>query len=284
MENVLLDIDGIQLNYYICGNVKGPTIICLHGLAGSATYSFAELITLLSDHFYVIAIDQPGHGKSTSFKNEEDYLFSKLAKFYERVFEKISDKPFYLLGHSWGADVALNCAKQFPSKLKGIILLDGGFTFPEFQKGMTFSIVHDAWNNYMEQTKFYQLADIFDFFKRYTKRWNRIHEQSLSTIFMKKEKYELIASKFTVLSIIKAFFEEPFSSTYPFISSPLLLIHATEPIGLDVARARGISQLQNDIKDVTIVSLSGTGHMVQWDEPSMVSEKITSWVIRNKDS
>ena len=278
MENHLLKIDEMEVNYYEWGSLDKPTIVLLHGLAGSALYSFFELTQHLENQFHLIIIDQPGHGKSTPFTNEEDYLFSNFAKWYDKVFNQLLGKPFYILGHSWGADVALHYTKLFPDKIKGVILLDGGFTFPEYQEDITFSTIYNAWDEYMDNTKFETFEEIIAEFSLYTKNWNKNKEQMLSTIFLKNEKFELIASKFTVLSIIKAFFEEPFSTTYPFIKAPLVLIHATEPVELDAARKRGISQLKKDIKDLSIVSLNETGHMVQWDEPEEVSENIKRWV------
>lgn len=278
MENIILELDGAKLSYFAAGDYNNPTIVCLHGLAGSAYYSFAELSKKLSNHFHLILIDQPGHGKSASFKNEEDYLFSNLASWYEKVFDSILDKPFFILGHSWGADVALHYAKHYPEKIKGVILLDGGFTFPEFQEEMTFSIAYEGWNTYIDNAKYSDWEEILGEYSTFTKRWNSTIEQSVTSIFTKKEKYELIASKFTVLAIIKAFFEEPFTTTFPYIKSPLLLVHATEPKELQAAREKGISQLKIDIKESTIIKIKDTGHMIQWDKPDEVSSEIIKWV------
>jgi pimeloyl-ACP methyl ester carboxylesterase len=278
MENIILELDGAKLSYFAAGDYKNPTIVCLHGLAGSAYYSFAELSKKLSNHFHLILIDQPGHGKSASFKNEEDYLFSNLASWYEKVFDSILDKPFFILGHSWGADVALHYAKHYPEKINGVILLDGGFTFPEFQEDMTFSIAYDGWNTYIDNAKYSDWEEILGEYSTFTKRWDSTIEQSVTSIFTKKEKYELIASKFTVLAIIKAFYEEPFTTTYPYIKSPLLLVHATEPKELQAAREKGISQLKIDIKESTIIKLKDTGHMIQWDKPDELSSEIIKWV------
>lgn len=278
MEHRYLEIDGKKVSYYMEESSDKPIIVCLHGLAGSAIYSFSELSKQLGYHFQLLLIDQPGHGNSTPFTREEEYLFSSLAGWYDKVLASLLSKPFYLLGHSWGADVALHYAKYYPEKVKGIILLDGGFTFPEFQEEMTFSFALDGWDSYMDQAKYDTWEDIIREYRTFTKRWNETIEQSVSSIFVKKERYELIASKFTVLSIIKAFFNEPFTTAYPFIKSPLLLLHATEPGELEEARSKGISQLKNDIQDASIISMNQTGHMIQWDKPDEVSNLIIKWV------
>ncbi|MBY0097887.1 alpha/beta fold hydrolase [Mesobacillus maritimus] len=282
MKNIILALEGKSLSYYVGGDPEKPTVICFHGLAGSSLYSFAQLANQLKEHFHLILIDQPGHGKSSPFEKEKDYTFSSLAKWYEKVFEFLQLNEFYLIGHSWGADVALHYAKQYPSKVKGVILLDGGFTFPVFQEEMTFQKAYNGWSTYMDNhAKFTSWREVVDEFKGYTKAWNTIHEQSLSSIFIKKVKYELISSKFTILSIIKAFFNEPFTSTYTHIKSPLLLVHATEPQELDEARNKGIAQIKQEIKNASIVSMENTGHMLQWDKPKEVGDEIIKWVQKN---
>lgn len=278
MESSIFELEGKRVSYYSVGNSEKPTVVCLHGLAGSAVYSFSELSHKLSEHFHLLLIDQPGHGKSSSFEKEEDYLFSNLASWYEKVFEFLLDKPFYVLGHSWGADVVLHYAKHYPEKIKGVILLDGGYTFPEFQEEMTFTTAYEGWSSYIDHAKYNNWDEIVREYQTFTKQWNTVIAQSVTSIFSYNEKYELIASKFTVLSIIKAFFAEPFTSTYPYIQSPLLLIHATEPEELEVAREKGICRLKKDILEATIVSLTDTGHMIQWDKPEEVSSEIIRWI------
>ncbi|MFF3024069.1 alpha/beta fold hydrolase [Gottfriedia sp. NPDC057948] len=67
-------------------------------------YSFEELAIILVNKFHLIVFDHPGHGKTTAFDNEEDYLFSNLSNWYNKVFEQEITKPFFLMGHSWGAE------------------------------------------------------------------------------------------------------------------------------------------------------------------------------------
>jgi pimeloyl-ACP methyl ester carboxylesterase len=285
MKNYILELDGKKVNYYTEGDPEKPLIVCLHGLAGSAAYSFTNLSQQLSKFFHLLLIDQPGHGKSTSFKKEVDYLFSNLDTWYEKVFTSLIDQPFYLLGHSWGADVALHYAKFFPEKVKGVILLDGAYTFPEFQEEMTFSTAYNGWESYMANAEYNTWEDVLNEYRTYTKRWNQSIEHSVNSIFAKKNhRYELIVSKFTVLSIIKAFFEEPFSTAYPNIQSPLLLLHATEPEELHAAREKGIAQLRKDIKNVTIIPFEEAGHMIQWDQPEKVCAEIVRWINNNEEN
>jgi len=273
-------VDNKRVNYFEVGIKERPTIICLHGLVGSSIYSFKKLIVLLSNNFHVIAIDQPGHGRSSPFGTEDEYSFSNLAKWYEQIIPSITQKQYYILGHSWGADVALHIAKNDPGNVTGVILLDGGFTFPEFQEEATFSRMYHGWSYYMDHTTFQSWDEVLKGFEQYTKQpINNYAEEIQSILYFQEDRYELVASKFTVLSVIKAFYAEPFSATYPHINKPLLLLHATQPVNLDDARSKGIKEMKKHIKDVTITPIRDSGHMVQWDESGLVAEQICNWIL-----
>ncbi|MFJ8066409.1 alpha/beta fold hydrolase [Psychrobacillus sp. NPDC096426] len=279
MQNYKRIIDGSTVNYYEWGDINKGTIVCFHGLAGNGFFSFAEIAVLLENDFHLIIFDSPGHGETATFYKESDYMFSKLAKWYQRVIQQVVPGPFYVMGHSWGADLALHYTKHYPDTVLGIILLDGGFTFPHNQKEMTFDHAFNGWNDYMNQAVFSDWASVVQEYQTYTNKWDTNKEHYVSSIFKKTdERFELIVSKFTVLSIIKAFFKEPFSDTYPYIKVPLLLIHPSKPENLDEARAIGISQLKDDLDDVTVIAMEGTGHMVQWDEPDRTVIEIKRWI------
>jgi pimeloyl-ACP methyl ester carboxylesterase len=198
----------------------------------------------------------------------------------DQIVSEIVDGPFYLLGHSWGADMALHFTRFYPEMVLGLILLDGGFTFPHNQPEMIFDHVYKGWNDYMDQSVFADEEEIFQEYQTYTKRWDSRKELYAATLFNTAQDGKLVlrASKFTALAIIKAFFKEPFADAYPFINVPLLLIYASHPADLDSARAKGILQLQDNIEDLTVEKLANSSHMLQWDEPEQTASLIIQWL------
>ncbi|MEK6189418.1 MAG: alpha/beta hydrolase [Carnobacterium alterfunditum] len=280
MQNHKITTQEGIVNYYEYGNAGNPCIVCLHGLAGNSLYSFEELAFLLEGKFHLIIVDSPGHGKTTSFKNEDDYLFSNLATWLHQVIKKIVFGPFYVMGHSWGADVALHFTRFYPKRILGLIMLDGGFTFPQNQLEMTFTYAITGWNDYIEQSVFKNKEEIFQQYRTYTNRWDSQKENYSASLFKKREdgKFEMTASKFSILAIIKAFFKESFTAAYPFIEVPTLLLYAEFPKSLDMARTIGIGQLRNNIEDVTVKAITGSSHIVQWDEPEQTVAIVSEWI------
>lgn len=268
------------VNYHEFGNPDQPTVLCLHGLGGNGLYSFGELIPYLCKDFHVIILDNPGHGKTAPLPKEEDYLFSNLAAWVDQVVDRIIDGPFYIMGHSWGADIALHYTRFYPDNIAGLILLDGAFTFPHNQPEMSFDYAYTGWNDYMDRSIFNSEEEIFEEYRIYARQWDIQKERYAASLFTKTPdgKFELIVSKFSVLAIVKAFFKEPFREAYPFIKAPTLLIHAAHPKSLEQARIEGVRQLSEHIENLSVQSLENAMHMIQWDEPEMTSHSIIQWL------
>jgi pimeloyl-ACP methyl ester carboxylesterase len=89
---------------------SGPkTLICVHG-SGIWSHSFRQQISLLKEHYRVLALDLPGHGH-TIVKGEptsEKFTFESFVTMMDALFDAlgIRDEEAVLVGHSmgeWGA-------------------------------------------------------------------------------------------------------------------------------------------------------------------------------------
>ena len=102
---------------------EGRPVVLLHGLASTCRiWDFVG--PLLAQDFSVIAVDQRGHGDSG--KPEQGYDFASVGHDVARMLEGRGIESPVLVGHSWGADVALELAVARPELLQGIVFVDGG--------------------------------------------------------------------------------------------------------------------------------------------------------------
>lgn len=108
------------------GQQDRPVIFCLHGL-GSTALSFIEIAEVLKDEFRIIAVDAPGHGRTAPFANPEDYEMPRMAEWLEGVIQALKLKDFYFLSHSWGSFAHLFYLLENRDKVRGSILIDGGY-------------------------------------------------------------------------------------------------------------------------------------------------------------
>jgi pimeloyl-ACP methyl ester carboxylesterase len=270
-------IDNHTFCGYECGDSSLPSLVCLHGMTGDSK-TFLGLIEYLKEEFHLILLDSPGHGETEPLKDEDDYRFSSLVKLMNKVVQQLTDTPFYILGHSWGADLALHFAKVFPEKVKGVILIDGGYVFPEHINGVTEEKALTAWKEYIESSNYHSWDEIVKVYQAYTTRkWDKSLDAIISSNFKKvKDKYVLKADTFSLLSTIKAFYKEPCSTTYDRIKCPVLLFHATIP-ELDESRNMGIQKIKDSIRNIKIIGIENTKHNIHWDCPDIVANEILLW-------
>lgn len=74
---------------------------------------------LLDAKLAMTAFDMPGHGQSGDWNGQGEYQDVALA-----VAAGLIDKPLDLVGHSYGATVALRLAQKYPSKVRSLTLIE----------------------------------------------------------------------------------------------------------------------------------------------------------------
>ena len=102
---------------------EGRPVVLLHGLA-STSRIWDLTAPLLARDFSVIAVDLRGHGDSG--KPDAGYDFASVGGDVAALLEGRGIGRPVLVGHSWGADVALELAVARPDLLRGIVFVDGG--------------------------------------------------------------------------------------------------------------------------------------------------------------
>ena len=100
--------------------------LLIHGLASSSHIWDLVAPRLGRLGIETVAYDQRGHGRST--KPTSGYGFERTAADAAAVIRATGLRGPVVVGHSWGANVALELAVRHPRLVSGAILLDGGFS------------------------------------------------------------------------------------------------------------------------------------------------------------
>lgn len=116
--------DGVTLNYRLWqeGPRRRPLMVLLHGMASNMTRwsEFVEL-TSLKNSWDILRVDLRGHGQSF-------YRGKLSAEIWSRDLVRILDSEDYarvlLIGHSLGAQLALQFAGSYPQRTTGLVLID----------------------------------------------------------------------------------------------------------------------------------------------------------------
>jgi pimeloyl-ACP methyl ester carboxylesterase len=97
-------------------------MLLLHGLASNSRI-WDLTAPLLCERFRVVALDQRGHGLSSK---PGSYSFSETTADTAELARQLGLERPVVVGHSWGASVALQYAVDHPAQVAGVALIDGG--------------------------------------------------------------------------------------------------------------------------------------------------------------
>ncbi len=114
-------LHGHRIGYRRAG--RGPTLLLLHGIAGSSR-TWLPAMRLLQRDFTVLAPDFFGHGESA--KPPGDYSLGNLASSMRDLLHLLDIERVTVIGQSYGGGVALQFAYQFPERCERLVLVDAG--------------------------------------------------------------------------------------------------------------------------------------------------------------
>ena len=101
---------------------RGPAVVCLHSNASSSS-QWRALMKRLAPSHRVVAIDAIGAGKSSPWPDDSGPTLSDEAAFIEPVLAA-TEQPFVLIGHSYGAAIALVAALARPERIRALVLYE----------------------------------------------------------------------------------------------------------------------------------------------------------------
>jgi 2-succinyl-6-hydroxy-2,4-cyclohexadiene-1-carboxylate synthase len=110
-----------QFNYSFCGNYNQPLILFLHGFMGNC-HEFDGVISLLTQNFYCLTLDLPGHGKNQVLDSDEYYTIPNTAKGIINLLDILNISQCFLVGYSMGGRLALYLTLHFPERFPQVIL------------------------------------------------------------------------------------------------------------------------------------------------------------------
>jgi pimeloyl-ACP methyl ester carboxylesterase len=126
-----LERDGVSLHYVEwrpdAGAQPTPPLLLLHGLSSNARYW--DRLTQNLPNRRIVALDQRGHGLTGRPPHAPDagrgYAMEELLEDALFVIDELAlDKPV-VVGHSWGATVALELVGPRPALASALVFIDG---------------------------------------------------------------------------------------------------------------------------------------------------------------
>ena len=125
------NVNGLQFHFRDWGGRASPMLL-LHGLAShSGIWDLAAPI--LARRARVLALDLRGHGASA--KPDSGYDFDTVAKDVIGFCRIVGLRNPLVAGHSWGGNVAVHLAANYPAEFSRLVMVDGGYIEPSSLPG-----------------------------------------------------------------------------------------------------------------------------------------------------
>ncbi len=122
-----VEVDGVRLHYLEKG--EGPAVVLIHGnIVTAEDFVHGGLFDRLAANHRVIAIDRPGMGYSSRPRGRSWAPFQQ-AELFRHAFDALGIERPVVVGHSWGAMVAVALALNHPEAVRGLVLM-GGYYYP----------------------------------------------------------------------------------------------------------------------------------------------------------
>jgi pimeloyl-ACP methyl ester carboxylesterase len=119
-EQNVVTVQSLRVHYIESGT--GRTVVMIHGNAGSVEDFEFGVVERLSREYRVIAVDRPGHGRSERPAGKAATVEYQAELLHQTLLHLGITQPI-LVGHSWGAALALAYELKYPDEVSAMVLL-----------------------------------------------------------------------------------------------------------------------------------------------------------------
>jgi pimeloyl-ACP methyl ester carboxylesterase len=270
-----LEVGGLRLHYLERG--EGEPLVLLHGNAGMIQdFISSGLVDQAAEKYRVIVFDRPGFGYSERPRGTV-WTHAAQADLIHKALLQMGIRHATVLGHSWGASVALALALKYPSMVAGLVLASGYF-YPSLRgdvvilSGPSFPLVGDFMSHTISpilarmmrplfMRKIFSPAPIPKKFANFPKE-----------MAFRPSQIRASAAE-TALMIPDAFAS---CKDYSDLKMPLVIIAGDQDKLIDINSQS--ARLHREVAKSTLYRVSGVGHMVHQSATDAVMAAINEAV------
>ncbi len=253
---------------------KGRGVVCIHGSA-SSSLQWRSLMDRLSNRYQFFAPDLYGYGKSPAWRARQKMSVSDEVRLLESVFESIPT-GMSLIGHSWGAAVALKTALRYRQKLVSLVLFEPAqwsiliAEVPDSPASQEILRVRDHTLHFMERGNWLAAAECFLEYWVGLDIWNEMTNT---------RRMEVANSMHAVRHDWHASFHDPTTlSDLATIDVPVLLLTGSES---PTAARTLVQMIGTSLPLAKITEMSGVGHMGPITHSDQVNQVIEEFLLEH---
>ena len=250
---------------------EGPGVVCLHSNA-STSGQWRPLMDRLADTHHVLAPDTLGAGKGPPWPGAGTATLSDEVAVLEPVFERIGP-TFSLVGHSYGAAIALIAALTHPGRVERMVLYEPTIFAVLKEEPADYEAFDDIYDVVKESLAALELDDTGTAAERFidywagTGAWASIPEQRQAPV---------AASMVNIGGWSHALCEEPAGlDSFRSLDMPIrYLVGDASPI----SSRRVAERICEVLPQVELIELDGLGHMAPMTQPGAVNDLIADFL------
>ncbi|MGH9896411.1 MAG: alpha/beta fold hydrolase, partial [bacterium] len=123
-------VNGIHLHYQQMG--QGPDVVMIHGITGNLAIWHLEIVPALMQQCRLTTYDLRGHGYSDV--PPTSYTTADHASDLDHLLDTLGIKRAHLVGHSFGADIALHYTILHPERVQRLAVVEPGIPALTFMR------------------------------------------------------------------------------------------------------------------------------------------------------
>ena len=269
--------------HYLDWAGDGRPVVALHGAASSCHW-YDLTIPFLEGSHRVIAPDQRAHGQTD--QPPTGYDWPTLAGDVVGAMDQLGVPRAVVVGHSWGASVALGVAALHPERVSALGMIDGGFGGGPRSPGMT-------WEDFKQRLS---PRDIYGPKERYLGalqgQFAHCWSDRLEAMVMSMVRQDPDGTVHERLDLenqqqmLWAMWSDPVHTLMPQVQCPTLLVAAggrSEVATLEYMERRmaNVESARSALPNSRVVWIQDTGHDIGYERPAELASTLKEFLADN---
>jgi pimeloyl-ACP methyl ester carboxylesterase len=269
-KRTIITVQGRTVSYWEKYRARGSVVIFLHGFPGSHR-GLLELADTFSDCRLIVP-DLPGCGASAALPT--NHSLKNYTEWLNDFLTELAVKDIIIVGHSFGARVAMQYSIDHPAKIKKLVLITPVMKVDSFVGrlaafnyklgGMLPSSLQEAWGN----NRVYRGIGHAIIYKSAS----RARRKQLIDIDTEDAKH---IEGSVIVQMFDDFYKHPSIGGHKKINTKTLLIASDKD---EVATLDSVEKLYQRFTNAEIKVMKDSGHLVILERPVAVGTIIRKWI------
>ncbi len=259
-----LDLNGARFRYQGWGDPSAPVVVFLHGVLLHAEPYEAIVERISAAGRRVLVLDQRGHGQSAHF---EDYSWPAFVEDLAAFWTALDLGSVDVVGHSMGGNNACRFAALHPRAVRRLVLVDASLAAAQSPDDPAFWDATARIGPPYPSGRDGFIDQVAELFPRARRDALELHAREL----VEGEDGELGFRYMPDLAVLGGS-DPPAEEEWAMsarVECPVLVMRAEHS---EILTREGAQSIVEAFPSATLVELPGSGHMVNWENPSGVAD------------